>query len=503
MRRSLATDVDQQWKNELTTAIDEAASPCDRSLPGASQLSAPEAHASRATATFPSQFGGALYSDFLTQGLSHFFSDARLEADGKAAAARTDLICDCKLDVTGGDQVRLEWLGQRYALRRSGHPFTQSERTLIHAIGRVLTARYQALFNPDIATKNFHLFRGLPEDRYVSAFLDPVPYSNLENLAASQDRVADAIEALRASSLTTYENRRVSTGVLLLGAACSATESQAGDGGPLRFSSALTSIRSFFRLCDGMQTVALADVQGRWIDIVDLEQWAGSAGGGGLPLPSPSAYTAHCRATLGSGDVCLALTPNGEIKAFSRGVQVFSFLNGRWRLTDMEWKHRRWLEAVSDADLAERILQVGLDMAESRRGGLFVILDDARSASRLVAPEDLLDLAETSPSREWSTNSKRRLFYLLRGKRIDNLAPSVLRTLGTIDGGIVLDTKGNLLAFGAILRHHHEGFTEDRRRPEGGRSVAALAASHFGKALKVSEDGIISFFEAGQLIWEL
>ena len=59
----------------------------------------------------------------------------------------------------------------------------------------------------------------------------------------------------------------------------------------------------------------------------------------------------------------MALTPNGEIKAFNRGVQVFSFLNGRWRLTDMEWKHRRWLEAVTDAEMAERILQVGLDMA--------------------------------------------------------------------------------------------------------------------------------------------
>ena len=79
----------------------------------------------------------------------------------------------------------------------------------------------------------------------------------------------------------------------------------------------------------------------------------------------------------------------------------------------------------------------------------------------------------------------------------------MLRTLGAIDGGIVLDTKGNLLAFGAILRHYHDGFTADRRLPEGGRSVAALAASHFGKALKVSEDGMISFFNRGQLVWEV
>jgi hypothetical protein len=53
------------------------------------------------------------------------------------------------------------------------------------------------------------------------------------------------------------------------------------------------------------------------------------------------------------------------------------------------------------------------------------------------------------------------------------------------------------------LRHYHDGFTADRQLPEGGRSVAALAASHFGKALKVSEDGIISFFSGGQLVWEV
>jgi hypothetical protein len=44
---------------------------------------------------------------------------------------------------------------------------------------------------------------------------------------------------------------------------------------------------------------------------------------------------------------------------------VFSFLNGRWRLTDFEWKYRRWAEAVGDKDLAKLVLQVALDLADS------------------------------------------------------------------------------------------------------------------------------------------
>lgn len=487
----------------MTASVDASIFACDWSLSTQDQDSMPKPLVIRTTTTVASYFGGALYSDFLAQGLSHFFPGTRLEANGSAASTRTELVCDCEADRKDGDRVRIEWLGQCYTLRRPDRPFTEAERRLIHAIGRVLTARYQALFNPDIATKNFHLFRGLPEDRYVSAFLDPASYANLETLAANQDRIADAIEALRGSSLTTYENRRVSTGVLLLGRDSPTATLRTAVDGALRYSSALTLIRSFSRLCDGMQTVALADAQGRWIDIVDLERWAGSTPGGVLPQLSPSAYAAHCHATLATGSLCLALTPSGEIKAFGRGVQLFSFLNGRWRLTDLEWKCRRWVEAVRNESLARLVLQVALDLAEARHGGLFVILDNAESARLLVAPGDLLDHHEPAKQVIADADSKRSVYYLLRGKRTENLTPAILRTLATIDGGIVLDKEGRLLAFGAILRNHNDSHMTSDRLPEGGRSTAALAASHFGRALKVSEDGIITFFDRGKLVWEI
>lgn len=447
-----------------------------------------------------SRFGGALYSDLLVHGIGHFFPAASLQPNG-ASATHTALLCDCSAARANGDGATLEWLGQSYTLRRRERPFSEGERRLIHAIGRVLTARYQALFNPDIAARNFHLFRGLPEDRYVSAFLDPVPYENLETLAGKQDRIADAIEVLRSSALSTNENRRVSTGALLLARGTDAPP-PAG-GAALRYSSALTSIRSFPRLCDGTHTLALVDPEGAWIDILDLEQWPGSAARGALPLPVPSAYSAHCRATLGNDNLCLALTPNGEIKVFARGVQVFSLLNGRWRLTDFEWKYRRWAAALEDLDVARLVLQVALDLAESRRGGLFVVLDDARCVRSLVSPDDLLAQGEFSREAGQEADSKRSVYYLLRGKRTKDLTPAVLRTLAAIDGGIVLDKDGALLAFGAILKNHQEGMVTAGRRPEGGRSVAALAASHCGKALKISEDGIVSFFEEGRCVWEV
>jgi len=44
--------------------------------------------------------------------------------------------------------------------------------------------------------------------------------------------------------------------------------------GALRYSPALTSIRTFYRLCDGLQTLALVDENGFLAEIVDVEEWA-------------------------------------------------------------------------------------------------------------------------------------------------------------------------------------------------------------------------------------
>ena len=75
------------------------------------------------------------------------------------------------------------------------------------------------------------------------------------------DRVADAIDVLRISALTAHENRRIVTGVLVFGAQpdpCHIAPPK--PTGALPYSMALTSIRSFHRLCDGLQTLALVNV---------------------------------------------------------------------------------------------------------------------------------------------------------------------------------------------------------------------------------------------------
>jgi hypothetical protein len=83
---------------------------------------------------------------------------------------------------------------------------------------------------------------------------------------------------------------------------------------------------------------------------------------------------------------------------------------------------------------------------------------------------------------------------------VTEISQPVIETIARIDGSIVMDRDGNLLAFGAILRHSPVTVAPDEIE-EGSRTSAAIAASHFGTVLKVSEDGRLSFYQRGHCTW--
>ncbi len=428
----------------------------------------------------------ALYAEFFERGVAYFLRQARIEILGPAPEAKPTLSVFPRMD----GSMELDWCGNHYLLHHVNRPFTEDQVRLVAAIGIVLSARCRSLLHPDTASGSFDLFRGLPEDRYISAFLDPSAYLDEEGLPQGRDPVEDAIEVLRISALTTYENRRISTGVLLLDAE--------GRAGALHYNTELASIKSFHRLCDGERTVVLVNRSGLLVDLVDIREWSREHAGGDLPVPSAAAYRSHALATLEDGRVCLILTSNGEIKIFANGSQKFNFMEGRWRLTDASEQYSVFRNAVGDVSLAERLFTAALNLAEARRGALFVILDDPGAAAKVVSPSDLMN----SSGAQANLGKKGRIHYLLLGKRVLGMPPAVLESIARMDGAVVLDRASNLLAFGAILRHNTSAFGATRT-VEGGRTNAAVAASLFGVALKVSEDGLVSLYRKGLCVWEL
>jgi hypothetical protein len=342
------------------------------------------------------------------------------------------------------------------------------------------------------------IFGGLTEDRYVSTFLEASVFDDTRSASTRADRVSDAIEVLRISALSSYEDKRISTGALLFGTlpdACHKLPSR--PSGALPFSSELTSIRSFHRICDGLRTIALIDAGGSMVELVDVQEWARPFSEIDPPVPTARRYRTHSQATLCGGHICLVLTPNGEIKIFGEGVQLFSFFDGRWHLTDAVSKYQAWEAAIGRADLAARLFAAGLNLAEHRRGGMFVVVEDPWHARQVVSGADLLE----SDQRE-RAGAKNQLHYLLRGARATELSMPVLESIAQIDGSVVLDRDSRLLAFGAILRHSPP-VDENEEIGEGGRTAAAIGASQFGNVLMVSEGGQLSFYQKGHSVWTL
>jgi hypothetical protein len=191
------------------------------------------------------------------------------------------------------------------------------------------------------------------------------------------------------------------------------------------------------------------------------------------------------------------LTPNGEIKIFGEGVQLFSFFGGRWHLTDATSKYQAWEAAIGRGDLAARLFSAGLNLAQHRRGGMFVVLEDPRRVRQVVSGVDLLETDQRERA-----GAKNQLHYLLRRTRATELSTPVLESIAQIDGSVVLDRDSRLLAFGEILRHSPP-VDENEEIGEGGRTAAAIGASQFGAVLMVSEGGQLSFYQKGHCIWTL
>ena len=156
----------------------------------------------------------ALYDNLLQAALRQFFSRATFETE-----AIPSLSSDGRLAIepTGDpSELTIRWFGSRHVLHvPARRPFTAHEVRLARAIGAVLSIRYRAVFDPKQMLERGELFRGAIEDRYVGAFVDELAYT--EPVAdARRSRSPPAIEVLRVAAMSSYENRSISSGVLIL-----------------------------------------------------------------------------------------------------------------------------------------------------------------------------------------------------------------------------------------------------------------------------------------------
>ena len=167
--------------------------------------------ADRLHAASPSSRLVGLYQALLRQQLDHFFPDATLHLEGDRSPIRWETRPDRPNFAIGADPdgigLIIDWFGSHYTFQpASPVPLLGSERRLVETIVRVLDLRFRTLIDAD-AVDRTELFDYALEDVIVTEFLDP----------PAPTRLPVALEALRMAALSTYEDRRVSSGALLLG----------------------------------------------------------------------------------------------------------------------------------------------------------------------------------------------------------------------------------------------------------------------------------------------
>jgi hypothetical protein len=439
----------------------------------------------------------ALYDNLLQAALRQFFSRATFETEPIPSLSSDGRLA---IEPTGDPSVlTIRWFGSRHVLHvPARRPFTSHEVRLARAIGAVLSLRYRAIFDPRQLLERGELFRGFIEDRYIGAFLDEPSYSTAAQTRA--DAFATAIEVLRVAALSSYENRSISSGALLLDSdGDPENPDQAPGDQAFRYTQALTGIKTFYRLSDGLQTVYVINRGGYVLDVADIGKRAPT---GSIDVLCPTPYRAHALVTAGNRNICIVLSPSHEIKVFAEGLQVFSFRNARWHLLDLQAKYDMWAASVGNQALAERLFQAAVDLADAREGALFVVLRDPPAGlPLLVAPGDQLDAPRLPGNTDAPTRAQ--LLHTLQGKTATGIDPAVLAGIARTDGATVVDPAGRLLAVGAILLHTEPVEPHSNLAVEGARTTAAMAAGRHGAVLKVSEDGLITFYDQQERIWDI
>lgn len=306
--------------------------------------------------------------------------------------------------------------------------------------------------------------------RSVATFVNRLAHLEFDSL--------QLLHFLRSLGAQTYENQRIAYGIILT------DEERDGES----FLTAFDNKR-IKRLTDGYSTALVLSRTGAVIGLASLPP-PPEVGDAARRRPlwlGPLAHEAHRRNAVG-----VALTRGGDLFVTERGRLRLSLRAGQWRL----WRHRiiidfmkgLWHSQGRSSQLAEvvsHLFQVALDLSFRRSGGLLVVASSRRAASELVAsPRDLLGSEDRS-------GVEASLDGSLAERVVHGLDRRVVADLASLDGAVVVDRTGRLLAYGAMVK-------SSRRHEQGARTRASVAASRSGLAIKVSSDGDISIYRNGE-----
>jgi len=302
----------------------------------------------------------------------------------------------------------------------------------------------------------------------------------------TQMPVSSVFDALHTLSEQSYENKALTFGCIL-------ESEKKVKGQSALFPGDFLGSKKFKALSDGFRTAYHISANGRILGFVDLDRFEKR------PLTerhySPDWSEPIARASR-SGRCGIALSRQGDILVFDEGTLRFTYRYGRWQY----WNHAHLVHLLRDRARAQRvpnkilgrvvgaIYRAALDVSFRRSGGLFVILHNRKGLTAVARSGDAIGFPHRS-------TTDLEFDAVIGEHNIQSLPRVVVVELASLDGAIVIDNSGRIRAYGAVLQPKKAGRL---RGTEGSRTKAAIGASNYGLAVKISSDGDITVYHEGK-----
>jgi hypothetical protein len=318
------------------------------------------------------------------------------------------------------------------------------------------------------------------------SFDESVIAEHIESHHHLKTPVSSILSTLHTLSEQTYENKAMVFGCVI------DPEAKTSQGGT-RFPEPFLGAKKYKALSDGFRTAYYVSGDGHVTNFVDLERTPAT------DLTQKHYYPEWTRPLARAsraGKCGIALTRQGDILVFDEGALRLTYRYGGWRY----WNHAHVVNLLRDRARTQRvprqivgsvvgsIYRAALDISFRRSGGLFVVLHNRRWIHEIVRLGDAVgDDERILPDSEFD--------LVVRRHKMQSLPRAVAVELASLDGAVVLANSGEILAYGAVLQPKRRGFI---RGSEGSRTKAAIGASTYGLAIKISSDGDITTYFDGR-----
>ena len=360
--------------------------------------------------------------------------------------------------------------------------------------------RLEELFCDELLTAFAMLYGGFRQEGYAAQFRTALVASIMDITVARSLRgdhrkgfwpIQQLIQLLKSLSYQKYEGKPATTGVIIHRTTPAELRSvmkqrkhtlvplkSSQSIGPGFFDNPLTH-----RFIDGTNLFYLAGIQMLVNGIVTI---SGTALMNEVERQTQRELFSIIRRS-GAGAFAVTVNEASDIEVLTSPARIMVRRKGMWSIFDPDI-FRAFLAGSMDAESAEDLIWTLYALSKMRYGTVVMVYG---GSGRKLAGLKKGAVGGADPI-------GRLLIERVKKKGVGELKQTgtLLKILSS-DGITVFNSKGKLVDTGFIIDTSHAR----EMVAGGGRTTAACAASHFGKVIKVSQDGPIELYENGTQIY--